>query len=345
LKKKILHIIPEELFNDPNKHSGGAKGIAIFSEYLESLDIPHDKLLFKNRSDKSLLIKLKSHKLSDYEYILMHYTYYHRSCKFIKKYFPHIKLVVRAHNAEFPHWLQQSLVELKAGYFYNFLKYFYSALKKLWGEMLISKRADLILSINDWTHNNYWPKFINKEKIRYVPYFHDQNKNFFNPNLKKEKRIVCVMSNTRIPFSIDAAKNFNMLANNLDTKGFKFCITGSESSLPKHLSTSINKVGFVENLEDFLNRSKVVAYLTDYGYGVTTRILEAAYFGCWSLVTKKKFDSLEISVQKACMVIDRNNVIDSFKKLNIVLVGDSPIDPNPELKSIFIKSLNDIFTE
>lgn len=308
---KVLHVVPDSVFSEAHRFSGGAKGIRIFREYMEDRGIPYDEIGVPNRSDAWLLGELGKRDLRGYTTVFLHYPVYVRSLRYLKLACPWLRTLVRSHNAEFPHWLQHAWLWLLQGNVRKSVKAFLVAFQKGWGDLRSAKLADHILAVTDWERDHYWARFADRSRVAYVPYFipRDSAPPGGRPEGMRKDQVVCMMSSGASSFLVDGAQRFGALAevSKSSAPGWRFLITGRESAVPASIPASVERTGFVDDPLALLYESRAVALLTDYGFGFKTKILEAAACGCWSLVTPLVFDRLPVDVRPYCVVVENKS--------------------------------------
>lgn len=307
---KVLHIVPDTVYDEEHRFSGGAKGIRIFREYLEDRAICYDEIGVPNRSDRWLLKELKCRDLSEYTTVLAHYPVYVRSLRYLKSAYPGLSTLVRSHNAEFPHWLQHAWVWLRHGRVLKSVKAFGVAFQKGWGDLCSAKLADHVLAVTSWERDHYWGHIAGRGRVVYVPYFvpRDSAPPARRVHAPRLDQVVCMMSSGSSSFLVDGAVRFGRLADaaSSQTAGWRFLMTGRENSLPPVIPLVVKRTGFVDDPHALLHESRAIALLTDYGFGFKTKILEAAVCGCWSLVTPHIFERLPEDVRPYCIVVADN---------------------------------------
>jgi len=303
--ERLLHIYPGSP-SPRHAQSGGGKGIKIFNSFFEDNSVPVDSIMLQTKSDWELLKILRKEGIEKYSHVLIHYPMFIFSVLYLKVKYPNLIIVVRSHNAEFPHWLHHAYLECKAHNFKRSLKCLFVSMRNGLGELVMARCAHFILSITEWETTNYWMKIAHPDKVLYTPYFLSDGlvvKEDFKT--VKVKRCVCLMAPSHSSFMYNAAENF--IASVTDYTGcddWVFCITGDKKNVPHSLSPNIQKVGFVDDVEKFLKCSVAIAILTEYGFGFKTKILEAARAGCWSLVPAKTMQFIPEAVKCFCISVD-----------------------------------------
>jgi hypothetical protein len=318
---KVLHVLPDSVLSEEHKYSGGAKGIRIFSEYLDDRAIAHDEVVVPNRSDRWLLKYLISRDLTEYTIVLIHYSVYVRSLRYLRSEYSELRILVRSHNAEFPHWFQHTWLWFLQGNFRKAAKAFLAMLQKGWGDLQSARLADCILAVTDWERDHYWAWLTDKRKTTYIPYFipRDSMPTGSGTNVRRRDQLVCVMSSGESSFLSDSAQRFGQFARiaRVYTDKWRYLITGHKNMVPKFIPDFVERVGFVHDPLKLLQESRAVALLTDYGFGFKTKILEATECGCWTLVKPLIFQRLPSNVRPYCIVVNTESekaILDALEK-------------------------------
>lgn len=341
-KSRILHIFPDSSAKRYS-HSGGSKGIKIFDNFIDLNQLQKTNLVIKKKSDIYLLKELTKCNLSNYSHVLIHYPMFPLSVIYLKLKNRKLNIIIRSHNAEFPHWLQHAYLEFKALRFKRSIICFLTSIRNGFGEIMVGIFANHILAITEWEQKNYWQKrVLNKSKILYVPYFIYRNEKVI---IKKDKKnmCLCLMAPNHSAFLDDAAKNFCSIVSSLtDHEHWEFALTGDGYKISDNCS-SVKQLGFVENIQDLLNKTSAIALLTEYGYGFKTKILEAAAADCWSIVPINVMSSIPLSIKPFCIPV---NTACNRSFLNALRQSENPLpnfeDQNNELKSYFTQNMNNI---
>lgn len=343
----LLHIIPNTANDKNHSDTGGTKGIKIFYEYFVDNNIEYEDLIAPNRSDKELMKILKSMDLKKFSHIFIHYTSFVGSLKFIKKTYPDIIVIVRSHNAEFPHWIHHSYSWFLSGNWIEALKIFLISFAKLRGDIISSRLADYILVITPWELENYWKLFPNKCNFLYVPYFSPQQTIQRNISDFSDRDLICtcLLSTNKSPFLIDAAKNFQMLVEKTekDLPNWIFMISGNNDGIKRSKNKRVIFTGIVDDPIKLQRETRVVAVLSDFGFGFKTKILESIENGCLVLVSKKLFDRLPDAIKTGCIRVNIEQPKTFFQGLKKAELSYSKSEVNQFLKGVAFKNLNQAF--
>jgi glycosyltransferase involved in cell wall biosynthesis len=339
-KNKILHIFPGSSAKR-YIYSGGSKGINIFNNFFDSENILKNDLVVNKKSDFALLKKLLTYDLSNYSHALIHYPMFPLSAIYIKFKNPKVKIIIRSHNAEFPHWLQHAYLELRGFRLKRSLSCFFTSIRNGYGEIILGILANHILAITEWEQNVYWRRRVTSpNKILYAPYFIDvTNKDL--PQNDRKNLCICLMSPNHSSFLEDAAKNFYSAVSRLDNhENWFFAITG-DGYKHSHDNNNIEELGFVDNIKNLLRTASAIAVLTEYGYGFKTKVLEAAAEGCWSIVPENTIPLIPKNIRPFCIPV---NIKSSESFIEALNQAQGPLpsfeNQNNKLKSHFIKALN-----
>ena len=316
----------------------------IFSDVLEArYDVT--TISVQKGDDQGLLQYLKNTDVEKFTHVLFHYTDFLKSSKYIKVTYPQIKLLMRSHNAELPHWIDHAVANVKHGKIAG-LRYILIAIAKGYREFQSARLSDYILSVTPWETEVYWKKLGGKSKKVYVPYFAPD----MTDNISKNSRAnvcLCIMSPNPSAFTLDALKNLNNEVKKLTEirNVWKFYYTGNaDENLSKQI-THVEKLGFVEDLACYLLKSKFICLLTPFGFGFKTKILEAINYGCIPIIYEKNAHRLPEEIAKYCVLINNDNKTG----LSEILATASSYslsnnNVNERLRDTFEHQLQQIFT-
>jgi glycosyltransferase involved in cell wall biosynthesis len=348
---KVLHVVSDSFWVAGNAHSGGAKGIQIFKDYLLDRGIPFDEVAAPGRSDAALLKVLKGLPIERYRAFLVHYPFYPRSLRYLKRRAPGRPILLRSHNAEFLHWMDQALGWLEYGRPWLAMKHVKQALWKLWGDWRCGRMADHLLAITTWEVEHYWARLGVVDNVHYVPYFNPVASVPTNvPSYRgRDTQIVCPLALNQSSHLIDAGRHFFDAVRSLgdELPYWQFAVTGKLESFPFPLKAPrrAEALGFVDDMSGLLGRARAVAVLSDYGHGFKTKILEAMEYGCRVLVPPTLFGRLPDEVRPYCLVVDPN-LPDSFRsalqKLEAIDDEVPGAEINARFKELTIAVLDDL---
>src|SRR3989304_7723716 len=313
-KTNILHIVPDSTVAPKHVYLGSTKDIRGRTEYFKERGIFFDELVLIKRKDKILLKELKKIDLNGYSAAIIECPVYPRSVRFLKKKYPRLLVVIRSINAELFHRLHYIKASLLHKQWKSLAINLFFLFKCSLADFLCANYSDVILTISDWERQNYWRYITRKNKIKYLPYFVPVSYLPSTPYPSdKRQNCLCMMSTSMNSFLLDAAKNFITMVNGLEDgcNDWDFYITGDVSGYDINLFNRIIRPGFVEIPNKIMAESKVIALLSDYGFGFKTKLLDAIRHGCYALVTKGLYNRLPEEIKPYCFVVDINSA-DSF---------------------------------
>jgi hypothetical protein len=153
-----------------------------------------------------------------------------------------------------------------------------------WG---VARHADAVLPISPWDAEHYWSRLTSRRKISYLPYYlpRDYERPMAEPGAR-ELSCLCVTSVTPNPMIADSLVNFEAEVAGLDEPvagAWHFSVSGALAQSQQ--SSRIRPLGVVPDLQAHLGSVRLVAVLSDYGYGFKTKLLDAIAAGCWVAVT------------------------------------------------------------
>jgi hypothetical protein len=343
---KLLHVIKNTVTNPIHKYLGSTKDIRGRTQYFENRKVEYDEIYFEGRKavlDRKLLKKIKTIDLSSYEAVFCEYPIYVRSLFYLRRNYPHLKLIVRSHNAEFYHLIHYFIATYKMHHYKLALSHLRHSFFRLYQDFLCGCIADYICSISDWESSFYWSLIAKSGKIIDLPFFlPDSYLEEIGSSSSKKKQVVCLSSSTLSPFVIDAANNFVSAVNASGERlsDWRFVVTGDippEDRLP---TTRVQYCGLLASPFQVLNEAVAVATLSDYGFGFKTKILEAIVSKCYSLVTPKLFHRLPEQLKPFCLVVQPESPSSFEKALLLCLEPFPDIDCNALLRASAFRSLD-----
>ncbi len=324
---KVLHIVPDSIYDPRHFYLGSTKDIRGRTEYFKERKIACDEITVEKRKDKNLLKKLRKLDLKKYKVVLCEFLLYPMSLKFLKKNYPHITIIVRSHNAEFLHRLHYIKASILHRQWKSFILNTLLFFKIPFTDFLCARQADFVMSISSWEKENYWRYLVDRRKVENLPYFIPAPyRRSVHNSLKKTQQCVSLMSTDVNSFVLDAAKNYIKLVRDLkdNCKDWEFFITGNLSNCKIKLPARITPTGFLDSPNKILAESMALALISDYGFGLKTKLLDAIYYKCYLIVTRSLYRRLPLEIRNYCAVVDLYSK-DSFKN-----VLEKCLEPYPE---------------
>ncbi|MBK8781540.1 MAG: hypothetical protein IPO22_06985 [Anaerolineales bacterium] len=344
---KILHIVPESFTIPHLRYLGSTKDILGRIEYFADRALDVDQLVVE-RSDETLLERLRSVPLERYAVVFVEIPVYPLSIEFIRQTSPKTKVICRSINAELYHqlhtFLSNSTYQWRngAGVFSSFL----SNLRLLKGshyrlklDYKCGNASNILFSITDWETRYYW-NYIVGSKARNLPYFLPAKYEEEIHSHVGAKEDICVsfmgVNVGAGSFLADSLYNFNKLVGGLKDgcPNWRFMATSDTSDVGSdiHLTERITTTGFLKSPYPLLSRAKAVAILSPYGYGFKTKILEAIVAGCYVLLPYQLKKRLPDMVKPFCIEVDLTSTA-SFKQALSQCMEPFPVgNPNTGLK-------------
>lgn len=349
---RVLHIVPDSVSDARHLFLGSTKDVRGRTEYFRARGIAADEVLAVRRSDRLLLKKLRTLDLRPYTAAVIELPLYPRSIRFLRRTAPHVRVLVRAINAELFHDVHAILAwkafdgwrprTLRNGLFYT--KF---GLQRLLLDVLCSRLSHGILGITKWEAEHYWRYLAGSSRVSCVPYFLPESYSVSPASpTEKRNRCVCVMSSSPYisPFLLDSAKQFGALVSALGEgcPEWEFYMTGDCSEARLRLPARIIRTGFLDSPFEVVRGSRAVAVLSNYGFGFKTKVLDAIQQRCYVLVPSKLYERLPAEVQPHCIVVDLHSV-DSFKEALRRCQQPFPdADPNQVLRAQAYATLDEL---
>lgn len=345
-----MHVVPDSVHAPKEFYLGSTKDIRGRTDYFKSRGLDYQEVIAPQRSDARLLGIMSGMDYSGVDGIIFEFPVYPRTIKHIKANNPEIRILVRAHHAEF--YQRIHYLVARARYVYRgrnprghaqMARDIPIRLREDWS---CARLADGVLSITSWEIERYWNFLAGRDKSHYVPYFLPQIYTDEIATLpEKIDQCVGMMSTSRGPeaFLMDAALNLSRVVRQLGKRqsNWTFAITGVISERDLDLPARINPTGVLDSPYGILAESKAVALLSNYGFGFKTKFLEAVMSGCYVLVTKGMFNRLPSEIKRFCFVVDIKSP-ESFE--NALMRCQEPfpkVDVNAQLREIAFSALDD----
>lgn len=351
----VLHVIPESATRPHQVYLGSTKDVRCRTEFFHERGISYEELVPKKRRDENLIQELKRLDLSRYSAVIFEMPLYPRSLRYLKANFPNMRLMVRSINAEFYHRLHQSAATalnrgdltkpeaIKKTIFY--LRY---SLTRLRLDLRCARHADYILSITNWEKEYYWKRIASPAKIKNLPYFLPRSyAREPLPSEAKKDQCVYLMSTSviaHLPFNLDAAKNFMRIVDLLGSElpQWRFIATGENLARQVKMAKRVESVGFLDSPFPLLAESRILAQISDYGYGFKTKLLDAIAHKCYVLVPPKLYDRLPKEVHPFCILVKPGST-ETFKAA--LMKSHEPYpegDPNEEFRCSAYATLDEL---
>ena len=349
-EKKYLHVVPDTVQLEHKFYLGSTKDFRGRPDYFESRGLNYEEVIAPDRSDDKLLKIMSRSDLSSVSGIIFEYPIYPRTLKHIRKTNPEIRLLVRAHHAEFFHRIHFFLAAARYTYGWFGVRRHKKMASDIWlrlrQDWACGRLADGVLSITNWEIDRYWKYLAGRKKSHYVPYYLPRaySDEIGAPQQKKDQCICMLSTGSKIgDFLMDAALNLSRLVQGMDQrhKNWKFAMTGVIPEGKLDLPARIRPTGFLDSPYGILAESKAVALLSDYGYGFKTKFLEAVMSRCYVLVTKGMYKRLPSEIRQFCFVVDVNSQV-SFENALVRCQEPFPdVDVNGQLQAIAFSALDD----
>ncbi len=348
----LIHVLPDSLENKSKAFIGSTKDIGGRLDYFATRGFSVRSFLCQGRSDVEALKMLKAASLANVDAVFFEYETYAESLSFLKEHYPKILRIVRSHNANLPHFVDQfrgSLRMLQNGLHDRELRpleFLKTALHRFSLDNRCAEASNFILPICEWEAQYYWGSIAQKTKIVNVPYFLPGSfAKQVNPK-EKTNKLVCLlgMNKKMTPLLFDVAQNTIEVINALPdyiAKKWAFYVTGSlEPQKILHPLGRVKAAGRLNSPLDFIADARVVTVLSDLGMGFKTKILEAIQSSCWVIVTKDLLDRLPKAVQPWCIAIDGKSVTEFAWALEKTLDPVPNTSPNQQLRAEAFQNLD-----
>jgi len=351
----ILHVVPDSINNTRKIFIGSTKDVWGRTEYFAARGHHVRQFVCVGRSDEAAVAMLRETDLRDCDAVLFEYEVYVRSLDFLRRHHPGIRRVVRAHNANLPHLVDQfrgrlrMIEEHREADLAQATAVIKLALARFRLDGPCAALADAVLPICRWEADHYWGRLTAAEKVVTVPYFVPQPFVEQIPTRPRRNLFLFAMGtgSTMSPLLYDAGRNAVRLVNALRTEvaaPWEFRITGNLKP-PDVLGPlgRLKPTGLLPSPLPLLAEARVVAIPSDLGMGFKTKILEAILAGCWVLVTEDVHDRLPQALRPWCRTVDPLSPTQFAETLRLCSGPPPPGDPNALLRDEAFRGLDRVF--
>ena len=350
-RPRVLHVFKDVILDPKHFYLGSTKDIRCRTAFFDAARIDYQELSMdqNDEPDRFTLEALRHMALDPFRAILFEHTIFPKSAAYIKTTHPHLRILVRSHNAEFYHRLHYALGALKYSSVMISLRWLAHSIQKYREDKLCARYADYILSISEWESRHYWPRFAAPEKIKTAPFFLSDPylQEIRSRSRPKSNLCVCLTSTVMGPFLYDALHHFQKMAAKTipRLRGWEFHVTGRIPKKWRKRQQQIIYGGLMESPLDILNQARAMCILSDLGFGFKTKILESIMCGCYVLVPPKLYRRLPEVIKPFCHIINLKDHL-TFREALAESTKPLPeIDPNRILKRIADNTYTSVFQD
>jgi SAM-dependent methyltransferase len=340
----ILHVVPDSINNMGKGFVGSTKDVLGRAEYFAERGHRVRQFVSPGRSDDETLAMLREADLGDCRAAVFEYEMYVHSLDFLKRKHPGVRRVVRAHNANLPHFVDQfrgrlrMLQENQGADLSQATESIHLALARFRLDGECAVLADAILPICQWEANHYWGQLTAAEKVVNVPYFVPRTLLSQIPTRPRRNAVLVAMGTgaAMAPLLYDAGRNAVELVNALSADvaaAWDFRITGNLKP-PDVLGPlgRLKSTGLLTSPLPLLAEARAVVIPSDLGMGFKTKVLEAILAGCWVLVTEEVHGRLPEALHPWCLAMDPRSPERFAEILRRCADPPPPGDPNAVLR-------------
>jgi Methyltransferase domain/Glycosyl transferases group 1 len=340
----ILHVVPDSINDTRKGFVGSTKDVLGRAEYFAERGHRVRQFVSPGRSDDETLAMLRDVDLGDCQVAVFEYEMYVRSLDFLQRKYPRVRRVVRSHNANLPHFVDQfrgrlrMLQENKGTDLSQATESIHLALARFRLDRECAGLADAILPICRWEADHYWSQLTAAEKVVTVPYFVPRTLLAQIPTRPRRNVALFALGTgaAMAPLLYDAGRNAVELVNALSADvaaAWDFRITGNLKP-PDILGPlgRLKSTGLLASPLPLLAEARVVVIPSDLGMGFKTKILEAILAGCWVLVTDEVHARLPDALHPWCFAMDARSPERFAEILRHCAAPPPPGDPNALLR-------------
>lgn len=303
-------------------------------DFIEPLSTSFFDKFFLGISTKVLQSINKKLTENNYSHVFLSQSLYGRAAYFIKKHYPHIKIITFFHNIE----IDYAKSYLKA----NGIKAmpFYLCVKSL--EKKAVKYSDILISLNKRDSNRLHVVYKRNPALELPTSFEDNYDDDKRQVIELKKSItidylfvgVAFFANTQgIQWFIDNVMPF--------VKGRLYVVgKGMDKFNFRNLNDRIHIMGYVDDLSEYYYKAKVIISPIFTGAGMKTKTAEALMYGKTIIGTAEAFEGYEIN--ERCMKL-ANNSKEFIEAITREM--DNPNFLNPHSRELFCKNYNTLNME
>lgn len=310
--RRILHITPYIYFEKSYEFLGSTKDIDGRQQYLWQCGAPFDT--FSHLKDQfTLADELSFFHLPEYSHIILDLSRSSEDLAYLKRRWPAAKLIIRSHNPELMHRIDNLRAAEKVGTEFAAKKAVIANIPIfLRRERGVARHADAILHIETPNTALYWRGLGFGGDIHVTPYFLTERYLRKLPSdVRRKPRILCVGSTHPGALITEMMINYHAAVNALNgaLPDFGFDATGqAPAAIQKEdLSPRIRHLGFVEDLPALLAESFAIIVPSELGRGFKTKILDAIICGAWVIVTPALLRRMPEALKPYCVAFDQRN--------------------------------------
>lgn len=265
----VLHVVPE--FVLANEHQGAFKDVLSRTRWLEARADSYRRVAVA-ADDPAVAIEWSMEPAPTH--ILVEYTRFPRLIARLREIHPQAKMLVRAHNIEPLQHLDNMGWRPARGT----LWLLYGMWRLFLQDMACKRRADVILSINEWEDGVYWKRLPGRARVDWLPYICPDALAPGRPEPYGQRTVIaCLPTSQKNRKSWDLVVRFCDLARQMKRLGCtdEFVVTGRLENWGLPPCPEATFAGFVPDLSVFLGTCRAVALLSPLGYGFKTTLADA----------------------------------------------------------------------
>ena len=334
MKPKILQIIGQIHTKSENADLGSVKDMSARRKFFEKHRIQMEIISVTGRNDKRCLAQLKSLDLTSFTHVLFEYNRYPKSQKWIKSTFPDIVIMVRAHNAEFPHAVDKARAIFRNRFFMSrkakinaLCVALLRSVKTLCLDFKTARSSDHLLSCSLFDTETYWNRICWPRKAVTVGTYStmDIGMGLAKKPLTKRRNRVCLMGGVlRSEFNDFSYIQFLQHVASQPTAlkpTFELMYSG-DYGVPEFLEFShVRKLDISLSLPELMNSFDILVICGDFGRGIKTKILDAMACGKLVIVGPKVWQRLDPTLRPCCAFYDGTNA-DFWRQLEMLRTSD-----------------------
>lgn len=341
VKKKILQVTGAIHQLATNKDLGSTKDMATRANAMSSFGMDVVSIGIAARQDSLCAEELKKIDLKSFSHVMFEHNRYPSTQLWLKKAFPHITVLVRAHNAEAIHCIEKAIAIANQPFhdgrrkkFKKIFKTCLRAIKTIYLDVMTANNCDYLLSCSDHETKNYWNILNKKSTIITIGTLsicdHIEHKNVRKPRKNVKIRVCMVGGSVQNEFNdislAQYSRHLKQFPEQIFEK-FSFSHSGQYGPVGRFVLPYSSLIDPATTFEDLMNSYDVLIVCTDLGRGIKTKILDAMAFGKPVILPNGLQSRLDISLKNGSISYDGTT-----KSLQLAL--DNIQQKHDELRSL-----------
>ncbi|WP_089271790.1 glycosyltransferase [Humidesulfovibrio mexicanus] len=341
---KIVHVCGRAVADPALRLHGSVKDIQGRSEYFAERGVGVRQVLVDDPARAfETMEATRAWPAAGESAILFESSFCPRALEHVRRSYPHVRVLLRPHNAELPHrldWARACGPGLAA------LGWARHAVVNVLRDWRSARAAHRVLPISDWEAYGYWSRLTRPDKVIAAPFFLPKQLREVLPEVPDKERLCVNLGAARgNPLVFHALGAFSRCIEGLggDAPGWCFASSGDAEGYAGPVSPRVERFGVLESPYPLLARARAMALLSPLGGGFKTKVLEAVACRTWVIVPAPLARKLPLELRPCCIVLDEISPAGFAAALKRALEPFPEDDPGVRLRSRAFSALDAAF--